>query len=93
MPILACDVERRDTILCLEINVSASFNQPIRDGGMPTNGREVEGCAEEWGICLGFHQEQFRTLSSRVEQRMNPQRMGLQVLCTTCTTEFESLCF
>jgi hypothetical protein len=35
-------VERRGPILCLQIHVTASFNQLLRDGRMPYKGREVE---------------------------------------------------
>jgi hypothetical protein len=42
MPSTGCAVERRVPILVLKINVAASFNQLLRDGGMSFFGSDAE---------------------------------------------------
>jgi len=42
MPFEGRGQERRVPVLCLKINVTASFNQLLRDGRMPMKGLDVE---------------------------------------------------
>jgi hypothetical protein len=42
MPVSGSDVERRDPIIVLQIDVTARSNELFRDGRMPVKGREMQ---------------------------------------------------